>query len=118
MLELPGKVKKCNPFAQSYRDSGLTGLVGSLGIVVGHTLPGVSDVQPGQRATGENRIHPSPVHTQQAHRHLLRPSRCCRIPGHIQKEPVLCLLCLTVNILREESAGCGMRRPVAPGGLS
>lgn len=66
MLELPGKVKKCNPFAQSYRDSDLIGLMGSLGIVVGHTLPGVSDVQPGRRATGENRVHPSSVRTQQA----------------------------------------------------
>ena len=68
MLELPGKVKKHNPFAQFYRDSGLIGLVGSLGIKVGNTVPGVSDVQPGRRDTGENRVHPSSVHTQQARR--------------------------------------------------
>ena len=67
MLELPGKVKKHNPFAQFYRDSGLIGLVGNLGITVGNTLPGVSNVQPSRRAMGENRVHPSSVHTQQAY---------------------------------------------------
>ena len=34
-------------------------------------------------------------------RHVgFRQSRPCRVLGHIQKDPVICLLCLSVNVLR------------------